>query len=137
MAGKKLLESAADEIERLTRAKADWEECVALRDAEIERLTRERDEWKNGHTMTDLRLTQLIEECERLRAALGAVYPYLPDSTSAERARSQIVSEALRGADETTKSLGPPDCICPKCGAYIMNPWDEPRVADKTTGEQT
>jgi hypothetical protein len=35
---------------------------------------------------------------------------------------------------ETTKSLGPPDCICPKCGAYIMNPWDEPRVADKTEG---
>lgn len=63
----------ADEIERLTRAKADWEECVALRDAEIERLTRERDEWKNGHTMTDLRLTQRIEECERLRAALGRV----------------------------------------------------------------
>lgn len=120
-----LFRKAVAEIERLTAAKAEWEACVGLREAELRETARCADEVRAERDRLAAERLKLIEwvysgkaeaENQRLRAALKLIAN--PDNRyEGEGECEAIARKALAGAaDETTAP------ICGSCGNELREP---------------
>jgi hypothetical protein len=101
------LANNVDELEYRRQEMTTMGDEIRFQRAEIERLTRERQEWQDAAEKKGVAWFSKAEECDRLRAALEALYECQVSSESTEERRPKVSAamrlarEALRPADET------------------------------------